>query len=108
LQYFSNLFQLKDCDFDDLEKRFSYLSRYIQLFTSDVQHFRKQLHESVICQFNVAQNVADLYRERVHTREVERFRSAHKNILATHWNEFVRFSQISTHITTLVVTNSVT
>ena len=37
----------------------------------------------------VAQNVADLYRERVHTREVERFRVAHQNILAKHWNEFV-------------------
>ena len=37
----------------------------------------------------MAQNVADLYRERVHTREVERFRAAHQNILATHWNEFV-------------------
>ena len=37
----------------------------------------------------MAQNVADLYRERVHTREVERFRVAHQNILAKHWNEFV-------------------
>ena len=36
----------------------------------------------------MAQNVADLYRERVHTREVERFRVAHRNILSTHWNEF--------------------
>ena len=84
------IFQIKDCDFDELEKRYSYLTRIIQLFASDSQNFRKQFHDTVICQFNVAQNVADLYRERVHTREVERFRVAHQNILATHWNEFVR------------------
>ena len=65
------------------------MTRIIQLFASDSQNFRKQFHDTVICQFNVAQNVADLYRERVHTREVERFRVAHQNILATHWNEFV-------------------
>lgn len=59
------------------------------MFASDAQQFRKQLHETIICQFNVAQNVADLYKERVHTREVERFRAAHKIILSTHWNEFV-------------------
>ena len=82
-------FQIKDCDFDELEKRYSHLTRFIQLFASDAQNFRKQLHDTVICQFNVAQNVADLYRERVHTREVERFRVAHQNILAKHWNEFV-------------------
>ena len=99
------------------------MTRFIQLFASDSQNFRKQLHDTVICQFNVAQNVADLYRsvffrtrfyilmfnrnylkyvylykkifelyrERVHTREVERFRAAHQNILAKHWNEFVSY-----------------
>ena len=82
-------FQIKDCDFDELEKRYTLLTRYIQMFATDAQTFRKQLHETIICQFNVAQNVADLYKERVHTREVERFRTAHKNILSTHWNEFV-------------------
>ena len=81
--------QIKDCDFDELEKRYSHLTRYIHMFASDAQQFRKQLHETIICQFNVAQNVADLYKERVHTREVERFRAAHKIILSTHWNEFV-------------------
>ena len=54
--------QIKDCDFDELEKRYSHLTRFIQLFASDSQNFRKQLHDTVICQFNVAQNVADLYR----------------------------------------------
>ena len=38
------------------------MTRFIQLFASDSQNFRKQLHDTVICQFNVAQNVADLYR----------------------------------------------
>ena len=85
---------IKDCDFDDLEKRYSYLTRIIQMFASDSQNFKKQFHDTVICQFNVAQNVADLYRERVHTREVERFRVAHQNILATHWNEFVSVLRI--------------
>ena len=78
-----------------MEKRYSHLTRIIQLFASDSQNFRKQFHDTVICQFNVAQNVADLYRERVHTREVERFRVAHQNILATHWNEFVSISKNS-------------
>ena len=64
------------------------------MFATDAQTFRKQLHETIICQFNVAQNVADLYKERVHTREVERFRTAHKNILSTHWNEFVSYIPI--------------
>ena len=54
--------KIKDCDFDELEKRYSHLTRFIQLFASDSQNFRKQLHDTVICQFNVAQNVADLYR----------------------------------------------
>jgi hypothetical protein len=54
--------QIRDCDFDELEKRYSHLTRFIQLFASDSQNFRKQLHDTVICQFNVAQNVADLYR----------------------------------------------
>ena len=86
-------FQIKDCDFDELEKRYALLTRYIQMFALDAQTFRKQLHDTIICQFNVAQNVADLYKERVHTREVERFRAAHKKILSTHWNEFVSISK---------------
>ena len=40
-------------------------------------------------QFNVAENVADLYKDRVHTREVERFRTAHRNIISTYWNQYV-------------------
>ena len=41
-------------------------------------------------QFNVAENVADLYKDRVHTREVDRFRTAHRNIISTYWNQYVR------------------
>jgi len=48
-----------------------------------------QLHETVVSQYNIAETVADLYKDRVHTREVERFRSAHKKVISTVWHEFV-------------------
>ena len=42
-----------------------------------------------ISQFNIAENVADLYKDKVHAREVERFRAAHRNIISTYWNQYV-------------------
>ena len=51
--------------------------------------FREQLHDTIICQYNIAQNVADLYTARTHAREVERYKAAHKKIISTYWNEFV-------------------
>ncbi len=40
-------------------------------------------------QYNIAETVAELYKERVHMREVDRFRNAHKKVLSAIWNEFV-------------------
>jgi hypothetical protein len=48
-----------------------------------------QLHEAVVSQYNIAETVAELYKERVHMREVERFRTAHKKVISAIWNEFV-------------------
>ncbi len=79
----------RDLNFDDLERRFSYLIRSVQAFSVDSQRFRENLHDVAISQFNIAENVADLYKEKVHTREVERFRAAHRNIISTYWNQYV-------------------
>ena len=51
--------------------------------------FRETLHDVAISQFNIAENVADLYKDKVHAREVERFRAAHRNIISTYWNQYV-------------------
>jgi hypothetical protein len=48
-----------------------------------------QLHDCVVSQYNIAETVADLYKDKGHMREVERFRTAHKKVLSTVWNEFV-------------------
>ena len=51
-----------------------------------------QLHETVVSQYNIAETVVELYKERVHMREVDRFRNAHKKVISTIWNEFVSSS----------------
>jgi hypothetical protein len=61
----------------------------VQVFSVDSQRFRENLHDVAISQFNIAENVADLYKEKVHAREVERFRAAHRNIISTYWNQYV-------------------
>ena len=61
----------------------------VQSFSNEVLPFREQLHDTIICQYNIAQNVADLYTAKAHAREVERFKAAHKKIISTYWNEFV-------------------
>ena len=81
--------QAHDFTFDDLEKRFSNMTRSIQLFMLDSGKFRETLHEVAVSQFNIAENVADLYKDKVHIREVERFRSAQRNIISTYWNQYV-------------------
>ena len=63
----------------------------VQTFSNEVLPFREQLHDTIICQYNIAQNVADLYTAKAHAREVERFKAAHKKIISTYWNEFVSF-----------------
>ena len=82
-------FQARDFNFDDLDRRFSHLSRCVQLFAADSARFRENLHDVAISQFNIAENVADLYKDKVHAREVERFRAAHRNIISTYWNQYV-------------------
>lgn len=86
---FDTLQQARDFNFDDLDRRFSHLSRCVQLFATDSVRFRENLHDVAISQFNIAENVADLYKDKVHTREVERFRAAHRNIISTYWNQYV-------------------
>ena len=68
------------------------MTRSIQLFMLDSGKFRETLHEVAVSQFNIAENVADLYKDKVHIREVERFRSAQRNIISTYWNQYVRNS----------------
>ena len=51
-----------------------------------------QLHETVVSQYNIAETVVELYKDRVHMREVDRFRNAHKKVISTIWNEFVSSS----------------
>ena len=78
----------KDVAFEDHEKRFNDLKESVQAFTNDASRFREYIHDTIISQYNIAQNVSDLYTQKVHAREVERFRSAHKKIMSTYWNEF--------------------
>ena len=82
----------KDAAFEDHERRFNVLKESVQAFSNDALPFRDHLHDTIMCQYNIAQNVADLYTARVHTREVERFKAAHKKIISTYWNEFVRIN----------------
>lgn len=85
----NTFFQTRDQDFDELERKFSHLIRSVQVFAVDSATFRENLHEVAVSQFNIAENVADLYKDKVHIREVERFRSAHRNIISTYWNQYV-------------------
>ena len=89
LQYIIFL-QTKDAAFEDYEKRFNGLKESVQTFFTGTLPFREQLHDTIMCQYNISQNVADLYTSKIHTREVERFKTAHKKIISTFWNEFVR------------------
>ena len=84
------LLQSKDAAFEDHEKRFYDLKDSVQAFANDAIPLREQLHETIVCQYNIAQNVADLYTSKVHAREVDRFKAAHKKIISTYWNDFVR------------------
>ena len=82
----------KDHFFEELERKFSFLTQSVQMFGMDVQRLKDHLHETILSQFNIAENVADLYNDRGQQREVERFRIAHRNIISTYWNQFVSFS----------------
>jgi archaellum component FlaC len=89
----SNFFPLqnKDAEFEELEKRFSYLTHSVAVFCQNIQRLKEHLHETTVSQFNIAENVADLYKEKqLQMREVERFRKAHRHVISTFWNQFVR------------------
>ena len=80
----------KDAAYDGLYKRFSHLTLSVSEFSSNVNKVREQLHELVISQFNLAQNISDFYREkRLQLREVERFKLAYQRVISTYWNTFV-------------------
>ena len=56
----------------------------------NVGRVKDQLHDLVISQFNLAQNISDFYKEkRLQYREVERFKVAYNRILSSYWNTFV-------------------
>ena len=90
------LFQNKDAEFEELEKRFSYLTHSVAVFCQNIQRLKEHLHETTVSQFNIAENVADLYKEKqLQIREVERFRMAHRHVISTFWNQFVRYDSNS-------------
>eukprot|EP00092_Neocalanus_flemingeri_P059232 GFUD01070744.1.p1 GENE.GFUD01070744.1~~GFUD01070744.1.p1 ORF type:complete len:905 (+),score=202.84 GFUD01070744.1:37-2751(+) len=82
----------KDAEFEEFEKRFSYLTHSVAVFCQNIQRLKSHLHETTVSQFNIAENVADLYKEKqLQMREVERFRMAHRHVISTFWNQFSVF-----------------
>ena len=80
----------KDAQYDQLYKSFSHLTLSVTEFSNDVSKVREQLHELVISQFNLAQNISDFYKEkRLQLREVERFKLAYQRVISSYWNTFV-------------------
>ena len=80
----------KDAQYDQLYKSFSHLTLSVTEFSNDVGKVREQLHELVISQFNLAQNISDFYKEkRLQLREVERFKLAYQRVISSFWNTFV-------------------
>ena len=62
----------------------------VTALSSNVGRVKAQLHDLVISQFNLAQNISDFYSEkRLQFREVERFKVAYNRILSSYWNSFV-------------------
>eukprot|EP00094_Tigriopus_californicus_P005635 TCALIF_05432-PA protein Name:"Similar to DNMBP Dynamin-binding protein (Homo sapiens)" AED:0.05 eAED:0.05 QI:0/0.53/0.43/1/0.8/0.87/16/1294/2068 len=90
LKYPLILNELIKCTEDDHLDR-SDLLKAVQLMgevASFINESKRRKDIVAVSQFNVAENVADLYKERVSTREVERFRSAQRNIISTYWNQY--------------------
>lgn len=62
---------------------------------------KTHLHDLVISQFNLAQNISDFYKEkRLQYREVEKFKVCYNRILSSYWNTFVSKIPIETTTTT--------
>jgi len=79
----------KDAEFEELEKRFSFLTNSVADFCQNLRKLKGHLHETTVSQFNIAENVADLYKEKqLQIREVERFRMANRHVISTIWNKF--------------------
>jgi len=79
----------KDVEFEELEKQFAYLTHSVELFCQNVQRLKGHLHDTIVSQFNIAEHVADLYKEKQsQIKEVEMFQMANRNIVSTWWNQF--------------------
>ena len=71
-------------------------SSSVSELSCNVGRVKDQLHDLVISQFNLAQNISDFYKEkRLQCREVERFKVAYNRILSSYWNTFVSSIEIS-------------
>ena len=80
----------KDAQYDQLHKTFSHLTQSVGEFSTNVTRVKDSLHELVVSQFNLAQNISDFYKEkRLQHREVEKFKIAYNRILSSYWNSFV-------------------
>lgn len=80
----------KDAQYDLLYKQFSHLTLAVGEFSTNVTRVKEQLHELVVSQFNLAQNISDFYKEkRLQLREVERFKLSYQRVISSYWNTFV-------------------
>lgn len=80
----------KDAQYDLLYKQFSHLTLAVGEFSTNAARVKEQLHELVVSQFNLAQNISDFYKEkRLQLREVERFKLSYQRVISSYWNTFV-------------------
>ena len=65
-------------------------ARCVAELAANTARVREQLHELVVSQFNLAQNISDFYKEkRLQLREVERFKLSYQRVISSYWNTFV-------------------
>ena len=80
----------KDVQYDQLFKTFSHLTQTVAAFSTNTTRVKDNLHELVVSQFNLAQNISEFYKEkRLQLREVERFKLAYQRVISSYWNTFV-------------------
>ena len=80
----------KDAQYDQLFKNFSHLTQTVSAFSTNTTRVKDTLHELVVSQFNLAQNISEFYKEkRLQLREVERFKLAYQRVISSYWNTFV-------------------
>ena len=86
----------KDAQYDQLHKTFSHLTQSVGEFSTNVARVKDSLHELVVSQFNLAQNISDFYKEkRLQLREVERFKLSYQRVISSYWNTFVSYFHLS-------------